>query len=121
MPFDIQHHLNLKKIMALWILQFYKFKEPFFSDQVFRPTSHKILGNWQKLSTRAQFKGLMEGFFCYGEFLLKSNLIIKEKLRCATNDWKHSLAEQKDMSEKIEEELGGKKTRKCKRIIRMLS
>ena len=46
---------------------------------------------------------------------------MKGKLKSATSTWKQSLKSQNELREKIEEDLGGKKTRRCNQTMKMLN
>ena len=46
---------------------------------------------------------------------------MKGKLKSATSTWKESLKSQKALREKLEEDLGGKRTRRCKNTMKMLN
>ena len=45
---------------------------------------------------------------------------MKGKLKSATSTWKESLKSQKELREKLEEDLEGKKTRRCKQTMKMM-
>ena len=47
--------------------------------------------------------------------------IMKGKLKSATTTWKTTLRSQKEVREKLEEDFGGKKTRRCKNAMKMLN
>ena len=47
--------------------------------------------------------------------------IMKGKLKSATTTWKTTLRSQKEVREKLEEDFGGKKTRRCKNAMKILN
>ena len=46
---------------------------------------------------------------------------MKGKLKSATTTWKTTLRSQKEVREKLEEDFGGKKTRRCKNAMKILN